>query len=193
MAPTLHGLYRAICSTSFTWTIGQWESLSTQLNALCSSVIVDCLNNLLLDIFRKEDIDVATERFVQTFVSRYVAQERPLSGYFIVCCVIEAQWTVLAQVLAPPAVMSSGGVTEAAAANRVWLYLMREAPNPLNLHESRIEDSLKRTIRYSMQCFDDLLAQIEDMESEPSLDTYTWETMSESLVWFFFIRGGSSA
>lgn len=123
-----------------------------------------------------------TERFIQTFVSRYVAQERPLSGYFIVCCVIETQWTVLAQVLAPPAVISSGGVTEAAAANRVWLYLMREAPNPLNLHESRIEDSLKRTIRYSMQCFDDLLAQIEDMESEPSLDTYTWETMSESLV-----------
>jgi phosphatidylinositol 4-kinase len=36
-----------------------------------------------------------------------------------------------------------------------------------------------------MQCFTDLVVQVEEMESEPSVDTYTWETMSESLVIIF--------
>jgi phosphatidylinositol 4-kinase len=149
LAPALHGLYRAISSTSFTWTITQWEALSTQLNALCSPAIVDRLNHLLLDIFHKEDIDIPTHRFVQTFVSRYVAQERPLSGYFIVCCVIEILWIVLAQVLAPPADTSAGGVTEAAAANKAWLSLMRQAPAPMNVDDQQVEDTLKQTVKYA--------------------------------------------
>lgn len=33
-----------------------------------------------------------------------------------------------------------------------------------------------------MQCFNDLLAQIQDMETELPIDTYVLETMSESLV-----------
>jgi phosphatidylinositol 4-kinase A len=41
---------------------------------------------------------------------------------------------------------------------------------------------LKKSLELSTQVFTDLLVQIEEMDSEPSLDAYAWETMSESLV-----------
>jgi phosphatidylinositol 4-kinase len=44
------------------------------------------------------------------------------------------------------------------------------------------EHTLRETVTYAMQCFTDLLTQLEEMDSEPSVDTYAWETMSESLV-----------
>ncbi|KAG5645572.1 hypothetical protein DXG03_005710 [Asterophora parasitica] len=182
LTPALHGLYRAISSTSFAWTIAQWEQLAMRLKELCSSDIIDRLNHLLIDILQKEDTDDNTMRFVQTFVSRYVTQGRPLSGYFIVCCVIETEWTVLAQALAPPQAATSGIVTEAAAANKAWLSLMRKAAVPTKIEGERIMGTLKNTVTYAMQCFTDLLVQIEEMETEPPIDTYAWETMSESLV-----------
>jgi phosphatidylinositol 4-kinase len=135
----------------------------------------------LVDIVQQEDTDADTLHFIQTFFSRYVTQGRPLSGYFIVCCVIETQWTVLAQALAPPRPTSAGYAAEAAAANRAWLSLMRHAADELDISEG-VRDTLKSTIKYSMQCFTDLLVQIKEMDTEPSLDTYAWETMSESLV-----------
>ncbi|RDB21005.1 Phosphatidylinositol 4-kinase stt4 [Hypsizygus marmoreus] len=181
LTPALHGFYRAVSSTSFAWTIKQWEELTTHLNVMCSPAIFDRLNHLLVDILQKEDADADTLRFVQTFVTRYVTQGRPLSGYFIVCCVLETQWTVLAQVLAPPPVTSSGIGCEAAAANRAWLSLMRQAAVPPNINDEKIDKTLRQTVNYAMECFTDLLVQIEEMESEPSLDTYAWETMSESL------------
>ncbi|KAF5380919.1 hypothetical protein D9615_004166 [Tricholomella constricta] len=181
LTPALHGFYRAISSTSYAWTITQWEQLTTHMNALCSPSIVDRLNHLLVDILQKEDANGDTLRFVQTFVSRYVTQGRPLSGYFIVCCFIETQWTVLAQALAPPQVTTSGIVTEAAAANKAWLSLMRKAVVPCEIKDEKIVDTLKMTVKYAMQCFTDLLVQIEEMDTEPSIDTYAWETMSESL------------
>lgn len=187
LTPALHGLYRAISSTSFTWTITQWEKLVTHLNALCSPTVVDRLNHLLIDILQKDGVDMDTVRFVQTFVTRYVSQGRPLSGYFIVCCVIETQWTILAQALAPAPNTNPRAVTEAAAANKAWLSLMRQAPVPIDVNEN-IQNTLKQTVKYAMQCFTDLLVQIEEMESEPSLDTYAWETMSESLVSLFCLR-----
>jgi phosphatidylinositol 4-kinase len=152
------------------------------MNALCSPSVVDRLNRLLVDILQKEDADAETLRFVQTFVSRYGGQSRPLSGYFIVCCVLETEWTVLAQALAPPQTTNTGNVTEAAAANKAWLSLMRRAGIQLDITDEKLQDTLKATVNYAMQCFTDLLVQIEEMESEPSIDTYAWETMSESLV-----------
>lgn len=165
-----------------------WEKITIHLDSLCSPTVVDRLNHLLIDILQKEDEDGEILRFVQTFVSRYVTQGRPLSGYFIVCCVIETQWTVLAQVLAPPPKSGSGTVTEAAAANKAWLSLMRQAPAPIEIEDQKIRDAMSQTIKYAMQCFTDLLVQIEEMDSEPSLDTYAWETMSESLVRTFSVR-----
>ncbi|KAG6853905.1 hypothetical protein C0991_012574 [Blastosporella zonata] len=151
------------------------------MNELCSSDIVDRLNRLLADIIEREGADGDSLRFVQTFVSRYVTQGRPLSGYFIVCCVIETKWTVLAQALVPPQPTTSATATEAAAANRAWISLMRTAPAPREINDDTIVESLKTTLLYAMQCFTDLLVQIDEMETEPSIDTYTWETMSESL------------
>ena len=179
--PALHGFYRAISSTSYCWTLSQWESLTTHLKTLCSPGIIDRLNRLLLDIIQQEVADADTLRYVQTLVARYVVQGRPLSGYFMVCCVLETEWTILAQALAPPLATRSP-VVEAAAANKAWLSLTRNAALKLDIEDDRTKVILKETIQYAMKCFSDLLMQIEEMDSEPSLDTYAWETMSESLV-----------
>ena len=143
--------------------------------------MVDRLNRLLVDILQNEEADELTLPFIQTFVSRYVARGRPLSGYFIVCCIIETEWTVLAQVLVSTPPTKSSTAAEAAAANKAWLSLMRHAAHELDISEE-IENALRNTVKYSMQCFTDLLVQIKEMDTEPSLDTYAWETMSESLV-----------
>jgi phosphatidylinositol 4-kinase len=71
---------------------------------------------------------------------------------------------------------------EAAAANKAWLSLTRNAARDLDVEDEEIKSLLKSTIKHSMQCFTDLLIQIEEMEAEPAIDTYAWETMSESLV-----------
>jgi phosphatidylinositol 4-kinase len=180
LMPSLHGFYRAISSTAYSWTLEQWRTLTLLLQRLCSSDIIDRLNHLLVDILQKEQLEADTLRHVQTFVTRYVSQGRPLSGYFMVCCVLETEWTVLAQVLAPPT-STKGPVIEAAAANRAWHSLTRNAAQELDIDNEDTRVVLKDTIKYAMQCFTDLLVQIEDMDSEPSLDTYAWETVSESL------------
>ncbi|THU88594.1 hypothetical protein K435DRAFT_821590 [Dendrothele bispora CBS 962.96] len=180
LTPALHGLYRAIISTPFAWNLEQWQKLSKQLQALCASDMVDRLNRLVADVLQF-DADIEILHFIQTFIARYVTRGRPLSGYFIVCCIIEASWTILAQVLVPPVETVSGGFSEAAAANRAWNALMRQEAIELDIKDPEIIESLRSTTTYAMQCFTDLLVQIEDMESEPSVDTYAWETMSESL------------
>lgn len=179
--PALHGFYRAISSTSYCWTLSQWKALTMHLKILCSPGIIDRLNRLFLDIVQQEVTDADTLRYVQTLVARYVAQGRPLTGYFMVCCVLETEWTILAQALAPPLATRSP-VVEAAAANKAWLSLTRNSAVELDIEDDRTKNILKDTIRYAMKCFSDLLVQIEEMDSEPSLDTYAWETMSESLV-----------
>jgi phosphatidylinositol 4-kinase len=180
--PAIHGLYRAIISTSFPWTSSQWQKLATQFNTLCAPDVFDRLNGLFADILQTEDSNAERRRFMQAFVARYVSRGRPLSTSFIICCVMETQWTVLAQTLAPtPSSNSAGSVVEAAAANTAWLSLMRQAAVNLDITDSQTLKSLKNTIDYAMQCFTDLV-QLEEMDSDPSLDTYAWETMSESLV-----------
>ncbi|KAJ3734042.1 hypothetical protein DFJ43DRAFT_1065841 [Lentinula guzmanii] len=181
LMPALHGMYRAIGSMSFTWTLPQWQMLADQLKYICSPDMVDHLNYLITDLVESEDSDEGTLQFVQTFLARYVSRGRPLSGYFIVCCVIETLWTVLAQALAPPLATTAAGVSEAAAANRAWNSLMRQAAMELDVTDTKTISALNKVTDYAMQCFTDLLVQIEDMEQEPSLDTYAWETMSESL------------
>ncbi|KAJ6618823.1 hypothetical protein B0H10DRAFT_2217316 [Mycena sp. CBHHK59/15] len=162
LTPALHGLYRAISSTSFQWTIAQWQQLAYHMGGLCVPHVVDRLNHLVIDILQKESADADTLHFVQTFVSRYVSRGRPLSGYFVVCCVIESNWT-------------------AAAANKAWVSLTRHSALELEITDEKIEKALKVTVEYSMKCFTDLFVQIQEMDTEPSLDTYAWETMSESL------------
>lgn len=59
---------------------------------------------------------------------------------------------------------------------------MRHAALVLDITDEELKNTLRATIGYAMQVFTDLLVQIEEMDAEPSIDTYTWETMSESLV-----------
>jgi phosphatidylinositol 4-kinase len=179
--PALHGFYRAVSSTSYKWSIDQWGRISLELKKLSSGGVVEKLNHLLVDILQKEDTDAKTLHFIQAFVSRYVSEGRPLSGYFIVCCILETEWTILAQALAPPLSMTSTDV-EAAAANKAWLALTRDELIDVGNLNDETRASLKSVSAYAMQCFTDLFLQIQEMETEPTIDTCAWETMSESLV-----------
>ena len=184
-APSFHGFYRAITSIPFAWSLEEWASLATHLNSLFSSDVVDGLNHLLVDVLRTEEADPERALFIRTFLSRYISRGRPLSGYFIVCCVIEAQWTILAQALIPKPTSYSDKVpdfVEAAAANKAWQNLLNEAIDDSITGEERYQQTLTSTIESAMKCFSNLLVQIEEMEAEPSEDSYAWETMSESLV-----------
>jgi hypothetical protein len=62
---------------------------------------------------------------------------------------------------------------------------MRHAALELEIKDKKIQNALKVAVEYGMKCFGDLFVQIQEMDSEPSLDTYAWETMSESLVCHF--------
>ncbi|THH17523.1 hypothetical protein EW146_g3305 [Bondarzewia mesenterica] len=183
-APAFHGFYRAIISTPFPWHFEEWNSLCEDLNIIFAPDVILHLNRLLVEVFQDEAGEPETLHYIQTLLSRYVSRGRPLNGYFLVCCVIEAQWTILAQALCPPEVPSRSDRTEtveAAAANKAWSTLSRRTASQYGITDTRVQAALKSTLDLTMQCFTDLLVQIEEMESEPSLDTYAWETMSESL------------
>ncbi|KAG6376278.1 hypothetical protein JVT61DRAFT_2256 [Boletus reticuloceps] len=187
LTPSVHGLYRAITSTLFPWTAIQWQLLSHALAGLVKDPILECINRPLLDIHQEVEANpdsYETFFFCHTFITRYINFGRPLSGYFIVCCVMELQWTILAQALATVSadgVQYRGPAKEAAAANKAWLSLMKRAAKKLPMEDGATKDTLNSTIKTSLQCFKDLLAQIQDMDIEPPIDTYAWETMSESL------------
>lgn len=154
------------------------------MNVLYSTEVVASLNHLLIDVLRTEEEDPEGVLFIRTFLSRYISRGRPLSGYFIVCCVIEAQWTVLAQALAPESHDDKdvSDFVEAAAANKAWKALLHVPVEGLSKSSDGYKQALQMTLDSAMKCFTNLLAQIEDMEAEPSEDSYAWETMSESLV-----------
>lgn len=193
-APSFHGFYRAIISTPFTWSVEEWTELTANLKMLLLPEVVDHLNDLLPQSLQSTEADPEDARFIHIFLSRYVSQDRPLTGYFIVCCVMEIIWTVLAQTLSPPSddetTPTESEISEeeeAAAANEVWDRLMRKAVDGESSLESS-QETLLKVSGYAIRCFSDLLLQIEDMDTEPSIDTYAWETMSESLVSFLLPR-----
>ena len=179
--PALHGFYRAVSSTPYKWDIGQWRCISQELKNLCHSEVVEKLNHLLVNIIQKEGANGKCMQFIQTFVSRYVSEGRPLSGYFIVCCVIETEWMILSQVLVPPAKTTATDV-EADAANRACAALLHDEITDTRTFSDEDIASIRSVAAYAMQCFADFFDQVQEMDNEPSIDTYAWETMSESLV-----------
>ena len=191
-APAFHGFYRSIISIPFAWSLHEWASLSRHLNALFDPSVVDMLNRLLVDALRRED-DVEKLHFIQTLLARYVTRGRPLSGYFTVCCVIEALWTTLAQALQPeriPHSTSLPSLVEAAAANKAWQSLLNHAIEEITPPHETFSKAVLHTMENAMECFTNLLVQIEEMDAEPSEDSYAWETMSESLVCETFVDLG---
>lgn len=156
------------------------------MSDLFASTVVERLNNLLIDSARLTEDDPQEEAFVRTLLSRYVASGRPLTGYFVVCCVIEIQGTVLAQTLSLPRDEApSRALEEAAAANTAWMALISRPARVLDIQDESIKINLQNTINSALRCYADLLQQIEELDGDPSIDTYAWETMSESLASFF--------
>jgi hypothetical protein len=74
---------------------------------------------------------------------------------------------------------------EAAAADKAWGNLIKCPVKDLGLEDGdETKKALRNVIMESLQCFSELLEQIKGMEAEHSVNTYAWETMSESLVRF---------
>lgn len=173
-APAFHGLYRAVISTPFSWSITEWLQLSQTLSELLDADLVEHFGDHLAAA-----IDSPRE---QAILSRYITANRPLTGYFILCCIMEIEWTVLAQNLQTTQVSTVQVGEEAAAANAAWGALAsKKVASPPQVRRD-IGEGLRKSIDVAMQCFTDLLTQMESLETEPSSDTYAWETMAESIV-----------
>lgn len=183
-APAFHGLYRAIISVPFDWSPDEWCLLAQNLNKLFEPDVVERLNRLPVDALSSIGEDLEQIEFMQTLISRYVSHGRPLSGYFIVCCVIEAQWTILAQALGREYSAEDLISTheEAEAANLAWQKLLRYGIPGLGFSDDGQREALRATMKSALQTFTTLLVQIQEMDVDPAEDSYCWETMSESLV-----------
>jgi len=182
-APAFHGFYRALISTTYRWTPQHWAQLSKNLNPLFDQHSIEALNRLVTDIVQLEETDPEAIQFVTALLARYVSRGRPLSGYFLICCVIEVQWTVLTQALIPLDLDAEEvQFGEPAAANHAWASLLRSPVATVAKTDRNFAAALEASKELSMECFTDLLVQIEEMDAVPSQDSYAFETMSESLV-----------
>lgn len=194
-APAFHGFYRALISTPYSWSAKHWTQLSANLNPLFEPSAIESLNRLVAEIIQLEESDPDLMDFVSSLIARYVSRGRPLSGYFLVCCIIEIQWTVLGQALTSIDTTYTSKIDncEAAAANQAWIGLLESNALEAKPSGNDFLASLRATLTLSMECFSDLLIQIEEMESPPSHDSYAWETMSESLVrgYFLYFNGNN--
>lgn len=185
VAPSFHGFYRAITSTPFVWTVSEWSQLGDHMAFLFTSNIPEHFNKLVLDALDVEDLgDESSEHFIKIFLSRYLAMGRPLTGYFMICCVVELQWTVLSQAISPipPDELSSKVVDDALASNAAWLALTKQPASSAGDRTPAEKASLIETINGSLQLFYELLTQVQEMDPDSTIDTYAWETMAESLV-----------
>ena len=170
-------------STTYRWTPQHWARLSKNLNPLFDQGSIEALNRLVTDIVQLEETDPEEIQFVTTLLARYVSRGRPLSGYFLICCVSEVQWTVLTQALIPLDLDAEGvQFSEAAAANHAWASLLRSPVATAAKTDDSFAAALEASKELSMECFTDLLVQVEEMDTAPSQDSYASETMSESLV-----------
>ncbi|KAG9126585.1 phosphatidylinositol-4- kinase [Ceratobasidium sp. 392] len=194
VSPAFHGLYRAVTATPFPWQLSEWLACSQALAGLFTTKLVERLNAIVEEFLKRAEEDPALSLYVQTFLARYKANERPLSGYFAVCSIVEIQWTALAQGLAPPQclvgedsqarkkkIASVALTDDAEAANIAWASLMKQKGVEIDISQRGAKEHLQRTVVSAMKCFNDLLVQVGDMEDDPDDDTYSWETMAESL------------
>ncbi|QRV86070.1 phosphatidylinositol 3- and 4-kinase [Ceratobasidium sp. AG-Ba] len=194
VSPAFHGLYRAVTATPFPWQLSEWLACSQALAGLFTTKLVERLNSIVEEFLKRAEEDPGLSLYVQTFLARYKANERPLSGYFAVCSIVEIQWTALAQGLAPPVdlkaedsqarkkrIASVALTDDAEAANIAWATLMKRKGVEVDISPRGTKEHLQRTVVSAMKCFNDLLVQVGDMEDDPDDDTYSWETMAESL------------
>lgn len=121
-------------------------------------------------------------------MARYLNSNRPLTGYFMICCVVEIQWIVLSQTFSrTPSTNTVGSKVDfvrgdAEAANTAWADLTRGLLKYQGVINDSTKQTLERTLRGSTQLFSELVSHIEEMADETSLDTYAWESMAEALV-----------
>jgi len=157
--------------------------ISQGFSLVCEVDVVDRLNSVLVEIAHQQDVDsLDSSLFVQSFLARYVSRGRPLSGYFMVCCMLEANRAVISSALTAPHAIDYRHISDVSAANVAWSSLLRQEVSAIEVEDEEVTKALNGVATYAMQCFTDLLVQVEGMESKPPIDTYVWETMSESLV-----------
>jgi phosphatidylinositol 4-kinase len=154
---------------------------------LFTSNIPEHFNKLVLEALNvsSEDLaDESSEHFIKMFLGKYLSMSRPLTGYFMICCVVEIQWTILAQAIIPIQADDSSRkiLDEAQASNAAWLALSKQPISNTIDRTGEEKASLTDTINGSLQLFYELLSQVQEMDPDSTVDTYAWETMAESLV-----------
>lgn len=189
-APAFHGFYRAIVCTPFRWSLSEWESLTTAISSLFGSTVTDHFNNLVISSLESDEPDSPYNTYLQMFMARYSSSGRPLSGYFMICCVVEIQWVILSQTFSKILPSNNIGIRLdsvrgiADAANTAWADLTQGLLKYNGVIEESSRDCLEKTLRGSMLLFTELVSHLDGMGDETSFETYAWETMAETLVSF---------
>ncbi|KZO97923.1 atypical/PIKK/PI4K protein kinase [Calocera viscosa TUFC12733] len=209
--PSFHGLYRAIVSVPFPWSVTAWRALASLLSPLLSAELVERLNDILVDAIEADmSDDEYTPRFTngsvpdrdaespigkprepqdpreatykQTLLTRYVAAGRPLTGYFVACCVAEMQWTTLAEALHTPGqeTFVAKPPVAAEASSLAWTTLLEGKLDVSDELTEEDKDGLKTTGLEASKWVSEMLAQIKDLEGMEG-DAYVREVMAESL------------
>jgi phosphatidylinositol 4-kinase A len=188
VAPAFHGFYRAVVCTPFNWTLPEWESLATGIASLFGPTATDHFNNLAISFLETDDTDSPSTIYLQMFISRYLNVGRPLTGYFMICCVVEIQWVVLSQTFSKTipssdeSIQLDAGRGTAEAANTAWGDLTRGLLKYEGVLDDSSKECLESTLCGSMLLFTELVSHLNGMGADTSLETYAWETMAETLV-----------
>ncbi|EJU05379.1 atypical/PIKK/PI4K protein kinase [Dacryopinax primogenitus] len=180
--PSFHGLYRALVSVPFPWSVAQWRALTSLLSQLLSAELVEKLNDILVNAIEADMSDDEEGMYKQSLLTRYVAAGRPLTGYFIACCVAEMQWTTLAQALHTPGEENfvPKPPVDAEASTLAWTALLEQKLDVSGDLTAEDKEGLKNTGVEANKWVSEMLAQIKELEGMEG-DAYVREVMAESL------------
>lgn len=205
--PIFNGLYRSLTSIAHPFTLSSFTRLAQSINTLIVPKTIERLNQLLLNpssLFPprtqtetdddEEDSTRSSLPYAYALLSKYRLNDRPLSGNLLICAGLEMQFTMLAQILVPAEMIRTKVVPlgndsgeGAEASNAAWAVLLSGAAEGLEGGEAEGKDkeALTEIMGTALRSFADMSSTIQTLRSEPSVDLYPYEVVSESLVSLF--------
>lgn len=195
--PIFNGLYRSLTSIAHPFTLSSFTRLASSISTLIAPKTIERLNQLLLDPSSffppqadPEDSTRSSLPYAHTLLAKYRFNDRPLSGNLLICAGLEMQCTMLAQILVPAEMIRTKVVPlgndsgeGAEASNAAWAVLLRGAAEGLEGEvEGSDKEALTEIMGTALRSFADMSSTVQTLRSEPSVDLYPYEVVSESLV-----------